>query len=334
LDNDLQKAIQLVKSGNKIEGGRILAKLVKAEPDNEQAWLWLSTCVISVEQKRYCLKQALRINPKNEHTKKQLDRLEEFQPVINVPPLSETPVKKEKSEERYAHRKRNKINNVSKYLVGCFGLLLLTSLCSAGVWILQRQGFFNSPIAGNSPIFPQSIKPLSEFNDENIQKSLLTPNDLTFAGIYAPNDWTVCPTSDENFSDQRDNASQIDPSVRVTVRSFSTNSSCSSDGTGGGVTEVIFLFSGSRYAERYLETAKIQEQKIPLFSYEILETSNGESDFWIMRSQIEFESSTLLVQVDEVVIMINVFNPTRLLVDDLTEIGNSAVLNIRTVQKQ
>lgn len=84
MDNELQTAIELVKEGNKIEGGRILAKLVKAEPNNEQAWLWLSTCVVPVEQKRYCLKQALRINPNHKYAKQQLDHLEELQPVFNV----------------------------------------------------------------------------------------------------------------------------------------------------------------------------------------------------------------------------------------------------------
>jgi hypothetical protein len=179
-----------------------------------------------------------------------------------------------------------------------------------------------------------SSKPLSEFNRDDLQNSLLTPNDLTFGDVYKPTDWTVCPTGDENFSDQRYNASQIDANVQVTVGRFSTDSDCSSGGTGGSVSEVIFLFSNSRQAERYLETAKIQEQKIPLFNYDILETSKGGADFWIMRSQTEFEVSTLLVQVDEAIIMINVFNPTKLLVDDLTEIGNSAVYNIRAVQKQ
>lgn len=332
MDKELQTAIQLVKEGNKIEGGRILAKLVKVEPNNEQAWLWLSACVVPIEQKQYCLKQALRINPNNEDAKKQLDRLDEFQPVFNTPPASETPVRRETPKAKSVNEQK-KNNNISKYLIGCLTILLISGVCLTGVWVLQRQGLFTFPTISNSPIFSQSVKPLSEYSNEDIQKSLLTPNDLTFAGVYAPNDWTICPISNENFSDQRHNASQIDSNVRVTVGRFSTNSACLSDGTGGSVSEVIFLFSSSRDAERYLETAKIQEQKIPLFPYEILETSRGESDFWIMRNQIELESSTLLVQVDEAAIIIKVFNPTRLLVDDLTEIGNSAVFNIRTVQK-
>ena len=177
-----------------------------------------------------------------------------------------------------------------------------------------------------------SSKPLSEFSRDDLQNSLITPNNLTFGDVYKSSDWTSCPTSEDSFSDQRYNVSQIESSAQVIVGMFSTKSDCSSG--GGRVAEVIFLFSSSRQAQRYLETAKIQEQKIPLFPYEVLEESKGGSDFWIMRSQIEFESSTLLIPVDEAIIMINVFNPTKLLVDDLTTIGEAAVENMRTVQKQ
>ncbi|HMR99189.1 MAG TPA: hypothetical protein PKE62_08025 [Anaerolineales bacterium] len=76
MDNELQKAIQLVKEGNKIDGGRILAKLVKAEPNNEQAWLWLSTCVVPSEQKYFCLNKVLAINPNNSNALKALAQLD------------------------------------------------------------------------------------------------------------------------------------------------------------------------------------------------------------------------------------------------------------------
>jgi hypothetical protein len=82
-DNLLQ-AIELVKVGKKPDGGRILAALVKENPDNEQAWQWLSVCVATEEQKRHCLKQVLRINPQNEYAKKMLESLD-FQPVFEAP---------------------------------------------------------------------------------------------------------------------------------------------------------------------------------------------------------------------------------------------------------
>ena len=81
--DDLQTAIELIKSWRKPEGGHILAELVKANPDDELAWQWLSVCVMPAEQKRYCLNQVLRINPQNEFAKKMLGSLD-FQSVFEV----------------------------------------------------------------------------------------------------------------------------------------------------------------------------------------------------------------------------------------------------------
>lgn len=341
MDNDLQKAIQFVKEDKKIEGGRILAKLVKEEPDNEQAWLWLSVCVAPVEQKRHCLKQALRINPNNEQAKKQIDRLEEFQPVfINASPSLETAINRGKSQEKAANRQRNKTTIVSKYLIGCFALLLLTGLCLAGVWILRRQGYLNFPTTNNSPIFSQSIKPLSEFNNEDIRKSLLTPNDLTFAGIHSPSDWKTCSESeiDDAFTvDHSNNAYQIDSNVQIVITRFYTGSECygGSDGAGDGVVEEgIFLFPNAKQAERFTEVAKIQEQKLPMVLYNIISVPWNQYEFWIMQSQEKFEASTLIVQKEEAVFIIFIFNTTKLVTSDLTDIGTNALENIIDTQNQ
>lgn len=71
----LKKAISLIKSGDKSQGGKILANLVKNDPENELAWLWLSACFTDIEQKRYCLNKVLEINPDNLQARNQLDKL-------------------------------------------------------------------------------------------------------------------------------------------------------------------------------------------------------------------------------------------------------------------
>jgi hypothetical protein len=84
MSDDLQNAIGLYKTGKKTEAGAIFARIVKANPNNEQAWLGLSACIVPEEQKKYCLNQVLRINPQNEHAKKTLAGLE-FKPVFEAP---------------------------------------------------------------------------------------------------------------------------------------------------------------------------------------------------------------------------------------------------------
>jgi uncharacterized membrane protein len=63
--NKLQRAILLIQSGNKRDGGRLLAEILQADPRNETAWFWMSGIVASDEQRIDCLKRVLEINPEN-----------------------------------------------------------------------------------------------------------------------------------------------------------------------------------------------------------------------------------------------------------------------------
>jgi len=95
MDDDLQKAITFIKSGQKKQGGQILAEIVKQQPNNESAWLWLAHCVNTNQQKIYCLNKALEINPKNDEARKftqklQSDQEQKFQFTDNSPIVNQT----------------------------------------------------------------------------------------------------------------------------------------------------------------------------------------------------------------------------------------------------
>lgn len=72
----LKAGIAAFKTGNKIAAKRILSEVVRAEPNNETAWLWLAACVENVQEKKYCLSKALAINPSNQNARKALEQLE------------------------------------------------------------------------------------------------------------------------------------------------------------------------------------------------------------------------------------------------------------------
>ena len=85
MNDNLQKAIELIKSGQKKEGGHLLIEFVKRYPENESAWLWLAFCVSTNKDKIYCLEKALGINPQNIAARKELQKLmlmEQFSPVL------------------------------------------------------------------------------------------------------------------------------------------------------------------------------------------------------------------------------------------------------------
>lgn len=73
----LHRAADYIKSGQKKEGGQLLIELLREQPDNEQAWLWLAAAVKGREKKLECLEKVLTINPENEQARKLLAKLEE-----------------------------------------------------------------------------------------------------------------------------------------------------------------------------------------------------------------------------------------------------------------
>lgn len=77
--DSLQQAITLIRSGDKQNGKRLLAEILKADPRNETAWLWMSSVLDNADQRRHCLEQVLALNPHNQLAQKGLAKLEQYQ---------------------------------------------------------------------------------------------------------------------------------------------------------------------------------------------------------------------------------------------------------------
>ncbi len=72
----MREAIQAARSGNKNWARECLGRVLKADPRNEEAWLWLSAVLDTVAEKRYCLERVLAINPSNAQAQAGLRYLE------------------------------------------------------------------------------------------------------------------------------------------------------------------------------------------------------------------------------------------------------------------
>lgn len=68
----LELAIIAIRSGRKEEGRQLLNLLIQQNPNNEHAWLWMSSVVDTDEQRARCLYHVLAINPENEVARKGL----------------------------------------------------------------------------------------------------------------------------------------------------------------------------------------------------------------------------------------------------------------------
>jgi len=77
MDNNFQRAKALIKSGDKKRGGQLLTEIVRKDPRNVNAWLWLSSCVNIDEQKVYCLKRVLEIDPNHNVALAALSKLQQ-----------------------------------------------------------------------------------------------------------------------------------------------------------------------------------------------------------------------------------------------------------------
>lgn len=65
IDEQLQKGIQAAKTGELQKASGILANVVKDVPNSEEAWLWLGKSRTIRQEREYCFKRVLQINPQN-----------------------------------------------------------------------------------------------------------------------------------------------------------------------------------------------------------------------------------------------------------------------------
>ena len=72
-ETDIIKAgISAFQSGDRAKAAALFAQVVKQNPVSEQGWYMLAMSVSSPEQREYCLKRVLTINPNNQHARRQL----------------------------------------------------------------------------------------------------------------------------------------------------------------------------------------------------------------------------------------------------------------------
>ena len=71
----LQQGIALARAGQPAQARPLFQEAIKRDPRNEAAWLWLSSVAKDDQERTFCLKQLLAINPNNENALKGLKQL-------------------------------------------------------------------------------------------------------------------------------------------------------------------------------------------------------------------------------------------------------------------
>ncbi len=74
-DNVLRKGIRAARLGKNEAAQSLLVQVVRADPKNEEAWLWLSRITEEPEKRTKCLERVLLLNPDNRWAAEQLQSL-------------------------------------------------------------------------------------------------------------------------------------------------------------------------------------------------------------------------------------------------------------------
>lgn len=87
----LQRGIEAARAKRNAEARELLMYVVQLDEQNEQAWLWLSGVVESLQDRRVCLENVLAINPANQRAQAGLRWLDQHAPLPPPAPVEHCP---------------------------------------------------------------------------------------------------------------------------------------------------------------------------------------------------------------------------------------------------
>ncbi|GJM42758.1 MAG: hypothetical protein DHS20C20_30400 [Ardenticatenaceae bacterium] len=85
MSTQLEKAVAYIKSGDKQAGKAVLLRILKTDPANSRAWMYMSAVVNKPEMKRKCLEEAIELQPNNEMARNALAKLNQKYPPPALP---------------------------------------------------------------------------------------------------------------------------------------------------------------------------------------------------------------------------------------------------------
>lgn len=159
MNEKLQEAVALYKKGDKAQAMKLLAEIVRQEPNNSVAWYGLALCVDESDKKIYCLKKVLNLDPTHKKAQQLLEKLQPAQPTEReIIGFQELPAQNDQQAvERFQGERSKGINspqNQPSDKQSSFQLKYLSTIAGIGVmigtvftWTVDQspaRGIFNS----------------------------------------------------------------------------------------------------------------------------------------------------------------------------------------------
>ncbi|HFQ93686.1 MAG TPA: hypothetical protein ENK32_06730 [Anaerolineae bacterium] len=150
----MQHAVTAIKNGDKATGKALLLQLLKEDPDNDRAWVWMSAVMDSSDMRRQCLEEALKHNPNNQIARKELQKLLPASSISDLPGQME-PQPKTKQISLLPKNSRASIEYLCKRLMMEKGYVVLVSDENSTVPILNPDNFLAPiPVGNVSELLP------------------------------------------------------------------------------------------------------------------------------------------------------------------------------------
>jgi len=146
MDDVLKQAMSLIIAGNKKSASELLASVVRSDPKNEMAWLYLSYCVAANDQIEFCLKKTLEINPNNQQAKQALSDMKIRNQASSISNVSQQlPTQSQPNQQKVSPRPSpKKSNNLVPVLVaGSVLVIALVVLLVLVFWGLSKTGILS-----------------------------------------------------------------------------------------------------------------------------------------------------------------------------------------------
>lgn len=135
----LEDAVAHIKSGNIEKARPLLAEYLKSNPQDENAWLWMTRCVTEAEQKKYCFEKVLKINPQNQFAIRGLQQLSK--------PVSPPSTPQAISVQQPTATQKSRKSSPSVIILVAIGVVGFGIMCVCGiVWL-----FYPTTTSSSSP---------------------------------------------------------------------------------------------------------------------------------------------------------------------------------------
>jgi len=173
LQEKLRQGIEAARKGDKATAQKLLRQVTAGDANNEVAWMWLASVSETLQERRACLEQTLRINPNNRRAQQALEQLSQAMGVpVKTPSGRAAPPTRRPAAPAAVRNVREGGLNPGYIIVGVLALLALVS------------AFIFSSIANSQPQPP---------NQATLDAAVALQFTATPSPTIAPEDFTATP---------------------------------------------------------------------------------------------------------------------------------------------